>query len=102
MVAATLAVAATVVIAVLGRPGRASAGPASTSLAAEMHGDPMHQQAMAARASEDAHVIKTGPAPRAFGRAEIVMLPDGTAYFMDHDLPAVGRGLHLSAVGIGR
>jgi hypothetical protein len=58
-------------------------------LSAEMHRDPMHEQAMAALASKDAHVIQlaatTGP-----GRASIVMLPDGTGYLMEHQLPKLG------------
>ena len=57
-------------------------------LAAEMHRDPLQQQALAARASPDAHVIPLD-AMSGSGNAEIVMLPDGTGYFMDHGLPAL-------------
>ena len=57
-------------------------------LAAEMHRDPMQQQALAARASKDAHVIAL-EAMSGRGKREIVMLPDGTGYFMDHELPDV-------------
>jgi len=60
-------------------------------LAAEMHRDPMRQQALAARASKDSHVIRLG-GTAGNGDAEIVMLLDGTGYFMDHDLPALDRG----------
>jgi anti-sigma-K factor RskA len=58
-------------------------------LDAEMHRDPMEQQAMAARSSDDAHVIALD-AMNGGGGAEVVMLPDGTGYLMDHDLPALG------------
>jgi hypothetical protein len=60
-------------------------------LAAEMHRDPMQEQAMAARASADAHVIPLD-AMRGGGGAEVVMLPDGTGYLMGHELPALGGG----------
>jgi anti-sigma-K factor RskA len=58
-------------------------------LDAEMHRDPMEQLAMAARSSDDAHVI-TLDAMNGGGGADVVMLPDGTGYLMDHDLPALG------------
>jgi hypothetical protein len=57
-------------------------------LAAEMHRDPMEQQAMAARGSPDAHVIALD-AIEGDGGAEVVMMPDGTGYLMNHDLPAL-------------
>jgi anti-sigma-K factor RskA len=84
-------------------------------LAAEMHQDPMKQQAMAARGADDAHVIAldamTGGAGGAGG--EVVMLPDGTGYLMGHELPAldgdrtyqlwaeVGRGDDARMVSLG-
>lgn len=58
-------------------------------LDAEMHRDPMEQQAMAARSSDDAHVIALD-AMHGRGGAEVVMLPDGTGYLMENDLPALG------------
>jgi hypothetical protein len=57
-------------------------------LAAEMHRDPLEQQAMAALGSPDAHVISLA-AMEGDGGAEVVMLPDGTGYLMNHDLPAL-------------
>jgi hypothetical protein len=57
-------------------------------LAAEMHRDPMEQQAMAAAASADAHVIPLA-AMRGDGGGEVVMLPDGTGYLMGHELPTL-------------
>jgi hypothetical protein len=72
-------------------------------LAAEMHRNPMEQQAMAARASSDAHVIALD-AMQGDGTAEVVMLPDGTGYLMNHELPALdaGRSYQLWAkVGAG-
>ncbi len=57
-------------------------------LAAEMHADPMEQQAVAARGSPDAHVIPLDAMVGDAG-AEVVMLPDGTGYLMDHQLPAL-------------
>ena len=59
-------------------------------LAAEMHGS-LHEQAMSARADKGAHVIQLTASSGA-GRAEVVMLPDGTGYFTDHDLPALPHG----------
>jgi len=62
-------------------------------LAAEMHRDPMEQQALAARGSPDAHVIPLhameGDAIDRAAGAEVVMLPDGTGYLMGHTLPAL-------------
>jgi hypothetical protein len=55
-------------------------------LAAEMHRDPMEQQAMAARASDDAHVIALDSMAD-HGGGEVVMMPDGTGYLMGQDLP---------------
>jgi anti-sigma-K factor RskA len=55
-------------------------------LAAEMHRDPMERQAMAARASPDAHVVRLD-AMQGDGGAEVVMLPDGTGYLMGQQLP---------------
>jgi hypothetical protein len=60
-------------------------------LAAEMHRDPMEEQAMAARASSDAHVIPLD-SMRGGGGGEVVMLPDGTGYLMGHELPELGGG----------
>ena len=88
--AAALAVAATVAIAVLGIQV-ARQQDRIDELAAEMHGGAVQQQAMAARSAKDAHVIQLAAASGA-GRGEIVMLPDGTGYFMDHDLPALAEG----------
>jgi hypothetical protein len=89
-VAAALAVAATVAIAVLGVQV-AHQQDRIDELASEMHGDAMRQQALAARAADGAHVIQL-VAASGTGRAEVVMLPDGTGYFMDHDLPALAKG----------
>ncbi len=59
-------------------------------LAAEMHRDPMEQQAMAARASADAHVIALDPMTGdGDGGGEVVMLPDGTGYLMGRELPTL-------------
>jgi anti-sigma-K factor RskA len=58
-------------------------------LAAEMHRDPMEQQALAARASPDAHVIRLDAMHGGRG-AEVVMLPDGTGYLMSDALPSLG------------
>ena len=88
--AAALAVAATVAIAVLGIQV-ARQQDRIDELATEMHGDTVQQQALAARSAKDAHVIQLAAASGA-GRAEIVMLPNGTGYFMDHDLPALAEG----------
>jgi anti-sigma-K factor RskA len=88
--AAVLAAAAIVAIAVLGVEVVRQQHRID-DLAAEMHGDPMRQQALAARASKDSHVTRLG-ATAGNGDAEIVMLPDGTGYFMDHDLPALAPG----------
>lgn len=60
-------------------------------LAAEMHRDPMEQQAMAARGANDAHVIALD-AMHGDGGAEVVMLPDGTGYLMGRELPALDAG----------
>jgi hypothetical protein len=60
-------------------------------LAAEMHSDPLERQARAARASADAHVITLSAVDDGDG-AEVVMLPDGTGYLMEHELPALGEG----------
>ena len=88
--AGALAVAATVAIAVLGVQV-ARQQDRIDELAAEMHSGSLHQQALAARADTDAHVIQLAAASGS-GRAEVVMLPDGTGYFMDHDLPALAAG----------
>jgi hypothetical protein len=81
-------------------------------LAAEMHRDPMESQAMAARAAPDAHVIPLDAMEQG-GGADVVMLPDGTGYLMDHSLPAldagstyqlwatVGEGAQAHAVSLG-
>ena len=57
-------------------------------LAAEMHRDPMEQQAMAARGAADAHVISLDPMA-GDGGGEVVMLPDGTGYLMGQELPVL-------------
>ncbi len=61
------------------------------NLAAEMRRDPMQQQAMAARSNRDAHVIDLA-SDSGTSNGEIAMLPDGTGYFMDHNLPALPKG----------
>jgi anti-sigma-K factor RskA len=60
-------------------------------LAAEMHHDPMQQQAASARSATGAHVIPLD-AMDGGGGAEIVMLPDGTGYLMNDALPALRSG----------
>jgi hypothetical protein len=90
MVAAALAVAATGAIAVLGVQV-ARQQHRIDELASEMHGGTMQQQALAARSAQDAHVIQLAAASGT-GRAEIVMLPDGTGYLMEHELPALAEG----------
>jgi anti-sigma-K factor RskA len=60
-------------------------------LDAEMHRDPMEQQAMTARASSNAHVIALDSMNGGAG-AEVVMLPDGTGYLMGRELPSLGEG----------
>jgi anti-sigma-K factor RskA len=60
-------------------------------LDAEMHRDPMEQQAMIARASSNAHVIALDSMNGGAG-AEVVMLPDGTGYLMGRELPSLGDG----------
>ena len=87
VVTAVLAAAAVVAIAVLGLQV-ARQQDRIDDLAAEMHRDPLQQQALAARAAADAHVIALD-AMSGSGDAEIVMLPDGTGYFMNHGLPAL-------------
>jgi anti-sigma-K factor RskA len=91
VVAAALAAAAVVALAVLGVQV-ARQQDRIDDLATEMHRDPMRQQAMAARASEDAHVIALDDTTGSGAGGEIVMLPDGTGYFLDHDLPALTEG----------
>jgi anti-sigma-K factor RskA len=86
-VGALLAAAAIVLVAVLGVQVVRQQGRID-DLAAEMHSDPMEQQAMAARGSSDAHVISLD-AMEGQGGAEVVMLPDGTGYLMGHELPAL-------------
>jgi anti-sigma-K factor RskA len=90
MMAAALAIAATVAIAVLGVQV-ARQHDRINELASEMHGNTMQQQALAARSAHNAHVIPLSAATGT-GRAEIVMLPDGTGYFTDHGLPALTKG----------
>jgi anti-sigma-K factor RskA len=60
-------------------------------LAAEMHRNPMEQQAMAARVASDAHTITLADMQRGGGAGQIVMLPDGTGYLFGDKLPALGR-----------
>jgi hypothetical protein len=86
-IAAAFVAAAIVAIAVLGVQV-ARQQDRIDELAAEMHGGSMREQARAARASGDAHLIRLD-AMQGTGRAEVVMLPDGSGYFMDHDLPAL-------------
>jgi anti-sigma-K factor RskA len=57
-------------------------------LAAEMHRDPLEAQAKAALGARGAHVIALD-AMKGDRGAEVVMLPDGTGYLMDHQLPAL-------------
>ncbi len=90
MVAAALAAAAMVAIALLGIEV-ARQQDRIDELASEMHGGSMQQLALAARSAKDAHVIRLDAAAGT-GHAEIVMLPDGTGYFMDHDLPHLASG----------
>ena len=89
-VAAALATAAMLAIAVLGIQV-ARQQDRIDELAAEMHRDPLEQQATAARASTDAHVTRLASATGS-GHADVVMLPDGTGYFMDDDLPKLAGG----------
>ncbi len=58
-------------------------------LATEVQRDPMEQQALAARASADAHVFALD-AMQGDGGGEVVMMPDGTGYLMGHQLPTLG------------
>jgi hypothetical protein len=60
-------------------------------LAAEMHRDPLEQQATVARASRAAHVIPLA-SMHDDGGAEVVMLPDGTGYLMGKQLPVLEPG----------
>jgi anti-sigma-K factor RskA len=60
-------------------------------LDAEMHRVPMEQQAMAARASSDAHVIALDAMDGGSG-AEVVMLPNGTGYLIGRALPSLSGG----------
>ena len=90
LVAGAFAAAAIVAIAALGiqvtrQQDRINA------LAAEMHTDPMQQQVTAARARKDVHVVQL-TAVSGMARAEIVMLSDGSCYFMDHHLPKLSKG----------
>jgi anti-sigma-K factor RskA len=55
-------------------------------LASAMHGDAMHREAMAALGSKDAHLTQLA-STGGKARAQIVMLPDGTGYLLDHQLP---------------
>jgi anti-sigma-K factor RskA len=90
VVTALVAAAAVVAIAVLGiQVGRQQSR--IDDLAAEMHRNPLQQQAIAARSSKDAHLVRLD-AMTGDGTAEVVMLPDGTGYFMDHGLPALTGG----------
>ncbi|HEY3673959.1 MAG TPA: anti-sigma factor [Acidimicrobiia bacterium] len=91
-VVAMLAAAAVILAAVLGIQVLRQQDRID-DLAAEMHRDPMEQQAMAARGSSDAHVIALdamdGDAVDGAAGAEVVMLPDGTGYLMGHVLPTL-------------
>jgi hypothetical protein len=87
VLAGVLAAAAIVAIAILGVQV-ASQQNRIDDLAAEMHHGRLQQEAAAARASKDAHVVRLDAMSGA-GGAEIVMMPDGTGYFMDHGLPAL-------------
>jgi anti-sigma-K factor RskA len=90
MVAAALGAAAMVAIAVLGFQV-AHQQDRIDELAAEMHSGSVEQQARAAKSAQNAHVIQLDAATGS-GHADIVMLPDGTGYFMDHDLPRLASG----------
>jgi anti-sigma-K factor RskA len=84
-VVAALAAAAIVLAVVLGVQVVRQQGRID-DLAAEVHRDPMEEQAMTARGSPDAHVIPLDAMTGDAG-AEIVMLPDGTGYLMGRELP---------------
>jgi len=83
--AAALAAAAFVAIAVLGVQV-ARQQDRIDDLAAQMHHGAVREDALAARRSKNAHVIQLD-ALSGSGSGEVVMLPDGTGYFMDHGLP---------------
>ena len=55
-------------------------------LAAQMHHNTMRHEAQAAKAAPGAHTIQLASADGVHA-AEIVMLPDGTGYFMEEGLP---------------
>ena len=91
VVAAALAVAAVVAIGVLGLQV-ARQQDRIDDLAAEMHRDPLREQAMAARAAKDAHVVRLDAMSGSGGATEVVMLPDGTGYLLGDRLPALAEG----------
>ena len=89
VVAAVLAAAAVVAIGVLGLQV-ARQQDRIDDLAAEMHRDPLREQAMAARRAKDAHVVRLDVVSGTGNAAEVVMLPDGTGYLLGDRLPALG------------
>jgi hypothetical protein len=111
-VVALLAAAAVIVVGVLGvQLFRQQAR--IDELAAEMHRDPMEQQAMAARAAAGAHVIPLADMHGGAGTTEVVMLPDGTGYLFGQQLPTldghsayqlwaqVGEGASAQMISLG-
>jgi anti-sigma-K factor RskA len=55
-------------------------------LAAQMHHNTMKHEAAIARAAPGAHTIRLASTDGTYA-AQIVMLPDGTGYFTEHNLP---------------
>jgi len=100
IVAAVLAAAAVVAIGVLGLQV-ARQQDRIDDLAAEMHRDPLREQAMAARAAKDAHVVRLDTMSGAGNAAEVVMLPDGTGYLLGDRLPALARGTYQLWAKVG-
>jgi len=84
-VAMVFAAAAVVAIAVLGVQ-IARQQDRIDDLASTMHGDAMHREVMAALGSKDSHLTQLASSAGS-ARAQIVMLPDGTGYLLDHHLP---------------
>jgi anti-sigma-K factor RskA len=88
--AATLAVAAVAAVIVLGVQVSRQQGRID-DLAAEMRRDPMRREAEDAKAAPGSRMVRL-VSDDGTRNAEIVMLPDGTGYFMDHDLPKLAVG----------
>ncbi len=88
--AAALAVAAVAAVIVLGVEVSRQQGRID-DLAAEMRRDPMRREAEDAKAAPGARMVRL-VSDDGTHNAEIVMLPDGTGYFMDHDLPKLAVG----------